>query len=118
MINPLGFAFENFDAVGRFRAEEKGKPIDASGAYRDGSGKVVQFSGVRDLAEFLAQNEETHRSFAVQLFHYLAKQPIDAFGPDRPEELRRYFAEHDFHVRRLVVEIVSSTAVSQTRKEQ
>ena len=32
-INPLGFAFENFDAVGRYRTTEQGKPIDASGFY-------------------------------------------------------------------------------------
>ena len=30
MINPLGFTLEHFDAVGRFRKEEHGKPIDAS----------------------------------------------------------------------------------------
>merc|ERR1712146_224911 len=30
-INPLGFTLENFDAVGRFRTEDRAKPVDASG---------------------------------------------------------------------------------------
>ena len=29
MMDPLGLAFENFDAIGRFRATDAGKPIDA-----------------------------------------------------------------------------------------
>ena len=44
MINPLGFALENFDAVGRHRAEEKGKPVDATGSYQSPYGRV---GGVR-----------------------------------------------------------------------
>ena len=34
MINSLGYTLENFDAVGRFRKDEKGKPIDATGTYQ------------------------------------------------------------------------------------
>src|SRR5207248_6057188 len=30
MINPLGFTLENFDALGRYRAQEKGRPINAT----------------------------------------------------------------------------------------
>ncbi len=76
MINPLGFAFENFDAVGRFRDKEQGKPIDATGAYQTRTGEMVKFRNVRDLARYLADCEETHESFVEQLFHYLVKQPI------------------------------------------
>ena len=39
MINPLGFALEHFDAIGRYRDEEKGKPIDATGSYESRSGR-------------------------------------------------------------------------------
>ena len=34
IINPIGFAFENFDAMGQVRTMDNGKPIDTSGAYR------------------------------------------------------------------------------------
>ncbi len=33
MINPLGFSLENFDAIGKYRGEEKNRPIDAEGSY-------------------------------------------------------------------------------------
>src|SRR5437588_9416731 len=54
MINPLGFTLEHFDAVGRYQDKEKGKPIDATGAYLTRTGERVTFAGVRDLARYLA----------------------------------------------------------------
>lgn len=36
-IDPLGFALENYDALGRWRSEENGKPVDAKGALPDGT---------------------------------------------------------------------------------
>ena len=35
-MDPPGFALENFDAVGRWRTFEEGKPVDASGGLPDG----------------------------------------------------------------------------------
>ena len=37
VMDPLGFALENFDAVGKWRAREEGAPIDASGQLADGT---------------------------------------------------------------------------------
>src|SRR5262249_51455243 len=54
VINPLGFTLENFDAVGRYRDKENDRPIDATGAYQTRAGKVVKFTGLGDLATFLA----------------------------------------------------------------
>jgi hypothetical protein len=33
LINPAGFAFENFDVIGKYRTTDRGQPIDASGTY-------------------------------------------------------------------------------------
>ena len=44
-INPLGFALERFDASGRLRQQEKGRPINASGSYVTRDGQQVNFSG-------------------------------------------------------------------------
>ena len=89
VINPLGFTLEHFDAVGRFRDKENGQPIDATGTYQTRTGEVVKFTGVRDLATFLAGSEETHEAFVEQLFHHLVKQPIRAFGPRKLPDLRQ-----------------------------
>jgi hypothetical protein len=116
MINPLGFPMEHFDAVGRYREKEKDRPIDATGFYQTRAGKVEKFTGVRELAAFLAGSEETHEAFAEQLFHYLVKQPIRAYGPRKLADLRRSFAENDFNVRKLIIDSVAESALY-TRKE-
>lgn len=110
MINPLGFTLENFDAVGRFRTLDDGKPIDPSGLYRQRNGQVVKFDGVRDLADFLAASEETRSAFAEQLFHHMIKQPIRAYGLNALSELRQSFAEKDFNIRQLAAEIATKVA--------
>jgi cytochrome c553 len=116
MINPLGFTLENFDAVGRFREAENGKPIDATGAYQTRSGEMVKFNGVRDLAGFLADSPEVHEAFVERVFHHLVKQPVRAFGPNTLEELRKSFAENGYSIRKLMVEIMATTALT-GRKE-
>src|SRR5439155_27380740 len=64
LINPLGFTLEHFDAVGRYRDKENGKPVEASGTYQTRSGEMVIFAGARDLAKFLAGTDEVQAAFA------------------------------------------------------
>jgi cytochrome c553 len=111
MINPLGFTLENFDAVGRFRGEEAGKSIDTSGGYRTRNGEWVKFGGVRDLASFLADSEETRSAFVEQLFQYLIKQPIRAYGSAALPDLRNSFAANGFNIRKLAADIVTTAAL-------
>jgi hypothetical protein len=111
MINPLGFTLENFDAVGRFRQKEKDRPIDPTGGYQTRTGQVLKFAGVRDLATFLAGSEETHDAFVEQLFHYLVKQPLNAYGPQARTDLRRRFVDNRYSIRKLMVEILAASAL-------
>ncbi|HVR76624.1 MAG TPA: DUF1592 domain-containing protein [Planctomycetota bacterium] len=111
MINPLGFALEHFDALGRRRAEEGGKPIDASGSFEERSGERKSFQGVRDLAEILAASKEVHSAFVVQLFHHLGKQPILAYGAETPAELEWVFTASGFDIRELLSEIAATQAL-------
>jgi hypothetical protein len=113
-MNPLGFALENFDAVGRFRDKERGKPVDAAGSYETRAGTTAKFTGAKELAKFLAGSEETQYAFAQQAFHFYVKQPVRAYGLAKPEELRKTFAESGFNVRKLVVEIAVTGALPQS----
>lgn len=115
MINPLGFTLENFDATGRFRKEEKGKPINSEGMYLTREGKSVPFSSARQMAEFLAASEECHTAFTEQLFHYVVKQPIRAFGSEKSAELRKVFADKEFNMKQLLVQIATSVALDSDR---
>jgi cytochrome c553 len=118
MINPLGFTLEHFDAIGRHRDTENGKPIDATGVYQTRSGEVVRFASVRELAGYLAGSEETQEAFVEHLFHYLVKQPVRAFGPQTLADLRRSFAANRYSVRKLMVDIVAETALAGRRVGQ
>src|SRR5262249_16980592 len=56
VINPLGFTLERFDAVGRMRQTDNGRPVDATGLYQTPDGKTVKFTGAREFAKFLADS--------------------------------------------------------------
>ena len=105
LINPLGFSLEAFDAVGRFRTEERGKPVDARGGYLDRGGKLVEFDGATGLAKYLADSPEVHVAFVEQAFHHLAQQPVRAYGPRTQAELAEAFAKSGFDIRQLAVEV-------------
>jgi hypothetical protein len=105
VINPLGFALEEFDAVGRHREMENGKAIDVSGHYETRAGSVAQFAGARELATFLADSDEAHDAFAQQMFQQFVKQPVRAYGLERPKQLREIFAQSGYNIRKLLVEI-------------
>ncbi|MEZ6127108.1 MAG: DUF1588 domain-containing protein [Planctomycetaceae bacterium] len=119
MINSLGFALEEFDAVGRFRRTEKDKPVDATGLYRLRDGELKTFRGAPELAAFLLNNSETHRSFVRQLFHHVVQQPILAYGPESLNDLVGFFADHDLNMKHLIIEIAVRSAVfSEDRSPQ
>ncbi len=105
LINSLGFALENFDAVGRYREVEKQRAIDATGQYLQRNGEFVRFAGARELAAFVARSDETQRSFARQLFHHMVQQPILAYGPESIAELSTFFTDHQYNMKHLAVEI-------------
>lgn len=116
MINPLGFTLEHFDAVGRYRANENGKPVDSTGVYITRTGERKSFSDIHELADFLAATEETHAAFVDQLFHNLIKQPIRAYGLQTPEVLRDAFRNQQFNIRQLMIEIAATAARAEPPK--
>ena len=105
MINPLGFTMERFDAIGRYRTEERDRAIDPTGSYQTKDEGTATFADARDLARFLATSDEAHDAFTRSLFHNLVKQSILAYGPDAPRKLRGSFEDGGYSVRRLMVEI-------------
>ena len=63
-LDPLGFALENFDAVGAWRAEEDGVAVDASGALPDGT-LVAGPGGLREM--LLDRRQEFVEALAEKL---------------------------------------------------
>ena len=109
-INNLGFTLESFDAVGRYRTKDAGKPVDTTGGYEPVSGDAVTFAGPKALAEYVAASPEVHAAFAEHLFHQLVKQPVRAYGADELDRLRDTLRDSGYNVRKLMVEIAVTAA--------
>jgi hypothetical protein len=73
MINPLGFAFENFDGMGQYRTTERvgaeDLPIDASGAF-DFVGGRKSYRDATELMNVLATDPQAHLCYAKKLASY------------------------------------------------
>ena len=69
-LDPVGFALEEFDAIGRHRTEENGKPIDASGGLPDLGVPDGELVGGVELAELIAGSEQAAACFARQWFRF------------------------------------------------
>jgi hypothetical protein len=68
VMDRIGFAFENYDVVGRYRTEENGMPVDPSGEI---AGDNFSFTSLRELNDHLASNE-TVRDCMVRFMSYFA----------------------------------------------
>ncbi len=114
-INPLGFALEHYDAVGRYRLGEAAGTVDASGEYQPTRGDPIEFSDASELSVALSEHEEVSRNFVERMFEFLIKQPIGAYRAGLLDELTDEFVASDYHIRDLAVRIVSSAIASNER---
>lgn len=71
IINPLGFAFESFDAVGGYRTMDKGYPVDTTGTYHFADGRAITYNGAVDLSKQLARSPEVHACYSRQLLEFM-----------------------------------------------
>ena len=116
-INPLGFSLERFDAVGRWRDTDNGKPINTVSDFYDDNGEKVPIAGPKDVANFAINSESARQSFIHHLFNHMVKQPIAANRSDGLPLLEKKFAANGYSIRDLVVESVMMDAVRGTEAE-
>jgi hypothetical protein len=71
-IDPIGFGFEKFDALGRFRATDNGMPVDATGSLKYTRDPSIEgdFDGALQLSQKLARSKEVRDCFVSQWFRY------------------------------------------------
>lgn len=66
LLDPIGLGLENFDAVGRWRDTENGKPVDASGELPNGD----KFNGARELSNILKLDQRISSCLTKKLYTY------------------------------------------------
>jgi hypothetical protein len=105
VMDPVGFALENFDAVGRWRTTEDGRPIDASGGMPDGS----RFTGVAALEKGLLRRPELLAATLTEklLTFALGRGVAPGDGPAIREIVRRARADQ-FRLSALILGVVHS----------
>jgi hypothetical protein len=105
LMDPLGFGFEQFDAVGRYRTEESGQPIDSRGEVlmTDVDGP---FTGPAELAPRLLASAQFRHCFVEQLFRFAEGRSVE--GADRHELdfLASSFEQAEHRIDELFVRLV------------
>jgi hypothetical protein len=81
IINPVGFAFENFDGLGRFRDTDNGQPVNTAGTYPFQEGSL-SFAGAPELMEHMAAGTQAHQCWAKKMASYALER--DLVEGDRP----------------------------------
>jgi hypothetical protein len=71
LFDGLGFALENYDAIGQYRTTEKGKTIDASGVIEAPGGGELRFKNFVDLMDQLSARKDVYDCFASQYLQYV-----------------------------------------------
>jgi hypothetical protein len=74
LMDPIGLAFENFDAMGRYRQDEAGVALDVTGEITGANDPELagSFMGVRAMAEKLAASSQVRACLATQWFRFAA----------------------------------------------
>lgn len=105
LMDPPGFALENFDAVGRWRTLEEGHAVDASGGLPDGS----TFTGVDGLeAALLKRPELFARALAEKLLTYALGRGVEYYDAPAVREIVRKSAAKDYRLSALIEAVVAS----------
>ena len=112
LMDPIGLAFENFDALGQYRIYEGGSTIDASGEilYANDPALAGAFVGVRELAEKLANSEVVEDCVANQMFRFASGRFNEEGDVCSINTMQEAFTEADGDLVELMVAITQTDA--------
>jgi hypothetical protein len=114
VIDPVGFALENFDAVGRWRETENGKQIDVSGTLTDGS----KIAGVSDLEQaLLKQPELLVHTLTEKLMTFALGRGIEHDDAPAIRRVVREAKAENFRFSEIVLEIAKSVPLQMRRSQ-
>jgi mono/diheme cytochrome c family protein len=104
-MDPIGFAMENFDAVGRWRERDGEQLIDATGVFPEGT----KFDGIPGLKkELLRQPEQFVGTVAERLLMYAVGRNLQYYDAPTVRAVMREAAPADYTLASLVLGIVKS----------
>jgi hypothetical protein len=115
-MDPIGFALENYDAVGRWRAKDAGAVIDASGKLPDGT----KFNGPAELKKILltGHRDEFVTTVTEKLFTYALGRGLEAHDAPAVRAIIREAARDDYRLSALINAIINSRPFQMRKRLQ
>jgi hypothetical protein len=114
LMDPPGFALENFDAVGRWRTLEDGRPVDSTGGLPDGS----EFEGVDGLERALMKRPDLFvTTMTEKLLTFALGRAVEPADAPAVRRIVREAAESDSRFSSLIEGIATSTPFRMRRAE-
>ena len=111
-MDPIGFALENYNAVGAFRSKDGEFDIDASGEFADGT----KFSGPDDLKTIIRSKQASFaRCLVEKMLTYGLGRGVEYYDRPTTERIAKQLEQHDYKFSVLVREIVKSDPFTRRR---
>jgi len=110
LIDPVGFALENYDAVGQYRTTENNVTIDASGKV---PGATDNVTGAVQLAQQLADSVQVQQCFAQHWIEYGYGRTLHSTSPEDAclqEKVNSAFKTSGYNVKQLLLDLTQTTA--------
>jgi cytochrome c553 len=111
-LDPLGFSLEQYDGIGRFRTEEDGAQIEASGALPDGTA----LNGIEGLKKVvLDRRDEFVECLAAKMLTYALGRGLESYDQPAVRAIRRQAASEDYRFSSMILGIVNSVPFQMRR---
>ena len=105
LMDPLGFAMENFDPLGQWRLQDEGRPVDTAGTMPDGS----KFDGVAGLrAALLAKSDVFVETFVEKLMVYSLGRGVEYYDAPTIRQIARAAGKQNNRFSSLILGVVKS----------
>jgi hypothetical protein len=116
VMDPLGFAMENFDGIGAWRTTDAGDPIDPSGVLPDGT----PFVGPAELQRVLIESRSTEfvATATERLLTYALGRGVEAYDAPAIRSIMREAAPDNYRWSSLILGIVKSTPFQMRRSRE
>ncbi|MEM9188819.1 MAG: DUF1588 domain-containing protein, partial [Myxococcota bacterium] len=105
LIDPIGFGFEAYDAVGRYRRMDGGSPVDTSGEITSTTDADGLFEGMGELAERLSQSEHVRQCVTHQWLRFALGHEVSA---EAVERIHAPIAGEDYRMADAIAAVLSS----------
>lgn len=112
LFDGIGFALENYDAIGRYRAEDHGQTIDASGTLplpSEGNALPgMPFANFVGLVDELATKPDVYACFAQQFASYATGRDVPELDACERDRIIRQFSTDNHEIDKLVLSVIAS----------